>query len=368
MMLQNLLRIASILCFLILSLEMTQAQDRKTENLFLITLDGLRWEELFGGADDSLIVDTRYVRDIPALKQAFWAETREERRQKLMPWFWKTLAENGQMLGNRWYKSKVNVTNFMWFSYPGYNEILVGYSDPDINSNAKQWNRNQTVLEWLHEKPEFTGSVAAFGSWDVFPYIINERRSGIPVNAGFEAARGDDLSDKEKFLNELQEQIPSPWSTVRLDAFTHHYAKEYLKKHHPRVLYIAYGETDDFAHDARYDHYLHAAHRTDAFIRDLWAYCQQDPQYAGKTTFLITTDHGRGDRPKSEWTSHGKTFAGSNAIWIAALGPDTPALGERKDAGQWWQNQIAATAAAFLGQTYQSKEEVGKVIRSFFEE
>lgn len=339
------------------------AQERQAENVFLITLDGLRWEELFGGADDSLMVDLRFVRDTAALKASFDADSREARREKLLPWFWSTLAHEGQLIGNRWLGNKANLTNFMWFSYPGYNEILTGYSDPNIKTNDKIPNPNITVLEWLHRKPEFAGKVVAFGSWDVFPYIINEERSGIPVNAGFRKATGPGLSERERFLNELQDQTPSPWSSVRLDAFTHHYALEYIKRAQPRVVYIAYGETDDFAHDGRYDHYLHAARRNDAFIQELWEYCQQQPFYAGKTAFVITTDHGRGDLPKKEWTSHGKIIKGSNAIWVGLLGPGIPALGERKGTAQFWQNQIAKTVAALLGYDYQNMEEVGEVIR-----
>jgi hypothetical protein len=33
---------------------------------------------------------------------------------------------------------------------------------------------------------------------------------------------------------------------------------------------------------------------------------------------------------------------------MAAIGPDTPAKGEIMEPGQWWQNQYARTAAAFL--------------------
>ena len=99
-------------------------------------------------------------------------------------------------------------------------------------------------------------------SLDVFSFIINDVRSGIPVNDGFKTATDANLTQKEQFLNKLQPQIPSPWATVRLDAFTHHYAKEYIKKHKPKVVYISYGETDDFAHDGDYDHYLHSAYQT----------------------------------------------------------------------------------------------------------
>ncbi len=356
--------LAFALCLLQLP-AFTQEAGRQTEHLFIITLDGFRWQELFGGAVDSMMNDLEFSRDTAALQNLFAAPTPEERREKLMPFFWNTIAKQGQLYGNRWVGNKANCTNIFWFSYPGYNEILTGYSDPDIRSNDKVPNANVTVLEWFNQQPGFEGRVAAFGSWDVFPYIINEERSGVPVNAGFETASGEDLTQKELFLNELQPQVPSPWSSVRLDAFTHGYAMEYLKKYHPRVLYISYGETDDFAHDGRYDHYLMSARQTDRFLEKLWNFAQSDPVYRGKTTFLITTDHGRGESPKAQWKGHGKTYIGSNAIWMAVIGPDTPALGEVKTEMQLWQNQVAKTGAAFLGLDYTSrKEEVGKVIAS----
>lgn len=339
-----------------------QTQTRKTENVMIITFDGLRWEELFGGAVDSLMNDKLFVEDTTALKKRFGGKTPEERRNTLMPWMWQTVAKQGQLYGNRLLGNKVDVSNPHWFSYPGYNEILTGYGDPTINSNDKIENKHVTILEWLNQKPAFQGKVAFFGSWDVFPYIVNEKRSGIPVNAGFRPAEGSGLSQREVFLNELQTQIPSPWSSVRLDAFTHHYALEYMKRKHPRVMQIAFGETDDFAHEGHYDKYLQSAYQTDAMIGELWKYVQSDPFYAGKTTFIITTDHGRGHTPKSAWKSHGKEHKDSHSIWFAVIGPDTPATGEMKKSGQWRQNQVASTVAALLGLEYTNSFTVGKPV------
>ena len=341
-------------------------QQLKTENVFLITLDGLRWQELFTGADSLLIENEEYVDNGEHLSGLFWRKTARERRKALLPFFWGDLAQRGQLYGNRSLNCNVNVTNSGWFSYPGYSEILVGYVDPLIDSNDKIPNPNVTVLEFVNRQSGFEQHVAAFGSWDVFPYIINEKRSGIPVNAGFEDVSGEDLTDRERFLNELQQQIPSPWSTVRLDAFTHHYALEYLKKHHPRLLYIAYGETDDFAHDGNYEAYLNSANQTDAFIEDLWQYVQKDPFYRGNTTFLITTDHGRGTMPIDDWRSHGTDIKGADEIWIAALGPDTPAIGEVEGCSLY-QNQIADTVARLLGLTYTTENPVGKAITTIFD-
>ena len=337
-----------------------QAQPRATENVLLVTLDGLRWQELFAGADSLLLNDERYTHERERLSGRFWAATPEERRARLMPFFWNTIANEGQLYGNRTHGSRVDVTNRMWFSYPGYNEILTGRADDArIDSNDKTPNPNVTVLETVNRAPGFEGRVAAFGSWDVFPFIVNEERSGVPVNAGFEAAGGD-LTERERFLNELQAQVPSPWSSVRLDAFTHGYAMEHLRKHRPRLLYVAYGETDDFAHDGRYDHYLEAAYRTDTFIADLWDWIQTDPGYRDKTTLVVTTDHGRGEG--DDWMSHGTKIAGADAIWLAVLGPDAAPLGEVKADGRLYQNQVAATVAALLGLDLPTAQSAGDAI------
>jgi hypothetical protein len=352
--------------FIILCLAQVEsfAQSLKTENIFIITLDGYRWQELFTGADSLLIENKDFVHNPEALKKQFWANSPVERRKILMPFFWNTIAQKGQLYGNRKFDNKVNCSNTMWFSYPGYNEILTGFADDEaINSNKKINNPNVTLLEHLNKLPKYKGKVAAFGSWDVFPYIINEERSGIPVNAGFEKAGGPNLTDREIFLNTLQEEIPGPWAGVRLDAFTHYFALEYLKKHQPKVTYIAYGETDDFAHDGEYDAYLKSARRTDQFIGDLWNWAQSQKAYKGKTTFLITTDHGRGTEPVTAWKHHGDEQPGADQIWFAVLGPDTAPSGEQKTSGQIYQNQVAKTAAAFLGVDYgNDQKRVGDVV------
>lgn len=338
----------------------------QSENVFLITLDGLRWQELFTGADPELINHGDYVENGDALSEAFWDDDFEVRRERLMPFFWNTIATRGQLYGNRSLNCKANLTNKQWFSYPGYNEILTGYDDPRITSNDKIPNPNKTVLEVVHEMDGFHGKVAAFGSWDVFPFIINEERSGIPVNAGFEPAATAGLTDRELFLNELQTQIPSPWSTVRLDAFTHHFALEHIKKTLPRFVYIAYGETDDFAHNGKYDAYLKSARQTDAFIEDLWLFVQRHGFYKDKTTFVITTDHGRGTEPLDTWRSHGTAIKGADETWIAVLGPDTPGIGEASNCEPLFTDQVAKTAARFLGVEYSNSMNVGKVIGSAF--
>lgn len=67
----------------------------------LITLDGLRWQELFSGADPLLIGNKEYVDHIDDLKKRFWTDSPEERRRALMPFFWTEVPKMGQLHGNR---------------------------------------------------------------------------------------------------------------------------------------------------------------------------------------------------------------------------------------------------------------------------
>lgn len=323
----------------------------QTDNtkVVLITLDGLRWQELFSGADPLLVTNEDFVNDTTALKEAFWRESATERRNVLFPFLWKEISKMGQLHGNRNLDSKMDLTNALWFSYPGYSEILTGLADDTrITSNDKFPNPNTTVLELANKDPKYMGKVAAFGSWDVFPYIINEARSGVPVNAGFEMAEDDLLTAREKFLNQLQPRVPSPWGTVRLDAFTHYYAMEHMKKIHPEFVYIAYGETDDFAHDGDYSAYLKSAQNTDALIKELWEMTQNDSFYKDNTLFLITTDHGRGTEPLETWKGHGDSVNGAGSVWLIAFGKGVSAKGEVAKTEQLYTNQIAPTILKIL--------------------
>jgi hypothetical protein len=339
------------------------AQENK---VILITLDGLRWQELFSGADSLLINTPEISGDVEALKDEFWRASPKDRRELLFPFIWGEVESFGMIAGNRWEGSKVDLTNQRVFSYPGYNEILTGFADDEnINSNNKVNNHNVTVLEVVNNDPEFNGRVLAFGSWDVFPYIINEERSGIPVNAGYIHARTDSPTEKEQLINKIQDETPRRWGSVRYDTFTHNYALEAIKREHPRLVYISYGETDDFAHNELYDHYLYSARVTDGMIKELWEYSQSDPFYKDQTTFIITTDHGRGWglEDDSHWRGHGIDYQGANSTWIIAFGNGVSTEGELRYDSQLYSNQIAGTVAELLGVQYDGSGKAGESLK-----
>lgn len=326
--------------------------NHKTENIVFVMTDGLRWQEVFRGAEDGLM-NKKYglVPDAEKLKKEYWRDSVEARREALMPFFWQVMAKEGQIYGNRDKHSDAFVTNGLNFSYPGYNEILCGFADPAITSNDKVPNRNATVLEWLNAKAEYHDKVAAFAAWDVFPWIFNSQRAGFPVNAGYSPFLTLPANPRIDLLNRLKSEGPQVWEEEPFDSITFYTAMEYLKERKPRILFISFGETDDWAHAGNYTEYLNAAHRVDSYLRILWETLQAMPEYQNKTTLIFSPDHGRGAGSKG-WRDHGKEIPDSKYTWVAFLGPDTPALGERTNASSVSQDQIATTLAAFLGENY----------------
>ena len=326
----------------------------QTNHVLLVMADGVRWQEVFTGAEERLISkEFGGVTKTNEVRKAFWRDTPTARRAALMPFFWNTLAKEGQLYGNQHKGSIAHVTNGKNFSYPGYSEILTGIVDPRIDSNAKKPNPNVTVLEWFQQKPAFRGRIAAFGNWDVIPYIINRERSGVPIWTGFE--KSDPL--KSPFLASLEKLIADhtpTWGTMMTyDTFIHSAALQHLKTHKPRLMYVCYGEPDEWAHEGRYDYYLQSIHHFDRFVGELWSAAQADTEMRGRTSLLLITDHGRGTNNVS-WKNHAQNIQGSGFIWVGALGPDTPALGERTNVAAVTQNQIAATASALLGEDYRA--------------
>jgi hypothetical protein len=332
------------------------AGELRTRNILLVTTDGLRWQEVFGGADRALLNKQHGgVADAAALSREFDRATRAGRREALLPFFWGVIDRQGHIFGDVEAGDDVRVTNGRNFSYPGYNEIFTGAADPGIDSNDKVPNSNVSVLEWLNRREEFRGRVAAYGSWDVFPFILNRGRSRLPVVAGWKPPTDGDLSAAERTIAELMAETTRLWEDCCYDSFTFRAALEYLKRERPRVLYIGLGETDEWAHAGRYDQYLKAAHGVDRSLRTLWETVQSMPEYRGTTTLIVTTDHGRGDAPV-EWKDHGRKTKGSDRIWIAVMGPDTPVRppDARRRPPRATQSQIAATLAAFLGLDYRA--------------
>lgn len=328
------------------------AQPAPAHAVILITLDGARHQEIFGGLElDALRSQLREGDALEAhpLYRRFWAPTADERRRKLLPFFWGTLMrEHGSIAGNPAIGSRVHLTNTHWFSYPGYAEMLLGRAnDEAIKSNDPVQNPFPTVLEFLKTQAKLTSPQAAlFASWSVFKQIGEKTPGAITINAGFE--KWDSPDAEVKRLSALQFETLTPWDSVRHDAYTFRFAMDHLARHRPRVLYLALGETDDWAHDGRYDRVLDAYVQTDRYLQQLWQWLQSQPEFRGRTSILITTDHGRGSGLQ-QWRDHGAKVAGAGETWMAFVSPSMAMRGEWKAHPPLTTSQVAATLVSWMG-------------------
>jgi hypothetical protein len=237
--------------------------------------------------------------------------------------------------------------------------MFTGQTDIGISSNAKKINPTTNVLEYLNKHGNYKGDVVAFTSWDVFPYILNKSRSGIKMNSGYENMQED--NEMQSLVNKVENEEVYDKTETRQDELTFITAKEYIRRFQPSVVYLGFGETDEMAHKGRYDLYLEKAAEIDKMIGELWHWVQSTPGYKDNTTFIITTDHGRG-RSAANWSNHGFFVKGSSQTWLAVIGPNITPLGEMKDEEQIYQKQIAQTIANLLGENFQNDKPVAPAI------
>jgi hypothetical protein len=331
--------------------------EARGHNVILITVDGLRNEELFGGIDERVLENVEnsgieYESESARVRTAYGGSNPDLSRSALMPFFWTELVPNGVLLGNESMGGGVRVTNKELFSAPGYIEILTGEPHADVVSNDLIRYPYPSFMEYAKDALDLGYTdVATVGSWEGFATLSSSRPDLFFTNTGFEEVKPEYATERMRWLGEIQHDIISLWPEGRSDAVTFGMSVEVLQKFKPRVLYIAFGETDDWAHQRRYDRYLDYVHVFDDYLKRLWALLQSMDEYRNHTTLIITTDHGRPHDPK-EWVEHGAGMVGSEAIWIAIIGPRVPHRGEVAPSNPVTQSDVAATALKVLGLDY----------------
>ena len=343
------------------------AAQGKSENVILITLDGARTQEIFGGLDADIFRGVNKNFEKTAAYKNYNAATPQERRQRLMPFFWGALMKShGSIAGNRELKSSVQTTNKLFFSYPGYSEILTGQAHDDvIKSNSHPQNPYPTVLDFLHRKLNAgPNAVAEISSWDAFMRIATNKPGSFVVNAAYETYPTNNKEIAELFR--LQSQVLAPWPSVRHDYFTFKIAMAHMKEYRTQAIHIGFDETDDYAHDKNYERVLDTLHMTDSWLAELWQFIESDQRYRGKTSIIITTDHGRGKTLK-DWSDHGEDVPEAQNIWMAFVSPQSNLRGEWRETDTIYQNQIAATLCQCLDLDYREHNpNAGKPVAKLF--
>lgn len=335
--------------YLLLLLVAPLEAQRPATHVVFVTLDGVRPEDLFGGADSLVLFDRKAggVADTAATRARFWRATAVERRRAMMPFLWDSLVPKGVLVGAL-EGAPVTITNPLKFSAPGYLELFSGKAQPEVTSNDDRRYPIRTIFDVVRDRLATTHTdVAAFTSWDVQGHLVSNRPEAVVVSASFEPLPPEARNAAGMLIEGLQQRVIHDDRSMRFDGFTQALAIDYLLRYHPILLHIGHGETDADAHDRRYDRYLTMLQVSDGMIRELWQAIQGDPTLRDRTALVVTTDHGRGHTP-ADWTSHGKEVVGAEHVWIFAVGAGVPARGVVTTVPTT-QSQVGPTILALLG-------------------
>jgi arylsulfatase A-like enzyme len=341
----------SLLIALVLSVPAAGAvaAQRPAEHVVLVTIDGLRPQEMFTGPDSTIMASRRAsgIDDTAGFRTSYWRPTAVERRRNAMPFFWDSLVPRGVITGMPG-GAVVRSTNGHKFSAPGYQEIYTGAPEVDVTSNDDRRYDHRTIFDVVRDRlATRRADVAAFVSWSVQGRLVSARPAAVVVNVANEPFPPESRVPPVAVLETVESRIHhSDGVEMRHDAITHALAIDYLARYHPRLLHIGLGETDIEAHNRRYDRLFDLLRSTDDMLRELWRTIEADPELRGRTAIVITTDHGRGETPM-DWTDHGNKVAGADRIWIAAVGAGVPARGVVDVAAT--QSQVGPTVLALLG-------------------
>ena len=278
--------------------------------LVIVTLDGVRWHEVFDGVDPALARD----RGLPPEAVVGAAE--------LMPNLHGIIDTHGVALGAPGHGATISASGPNFVSLPGYAELLSGRRGTACHDNQCPGAGTRTIIDELA-----TGStlahpdVAVVTSWaeiarvasvDAPSALISSGRHGGATRAEF--AR--DTEERELLLRG-EAAGPAPGNgDFRPDALTADLALHHLQTHRTRFLFVGLGEPDEYGHQGNYAGYLDSLRRADTRIAEIDAELQRLAARGTRTALFITADHGRAD----SFNEHGSKFPESARVWLVASG------------------------------------------------
>jgi hypothetical protein len=287
------------------------------DGVVLVTIDGVRWQEIFRGVDPGMASSA-------ALPRGARLSARE-----LTPNLHRLFFDEGVVLGDPATGERFLASGPRFVSLPGYLELMTG------SVTGCEDNECRPSLPWILPRQIARSADAAPGSAAVFASWGRVARAVQP-GGGVVLTAGRDPSD---------EAPPFPGSgDYRPDQRTAALAIHYLVTHRPRFLWVALGDTDEWAHRHDYRGYLDALRFADAFVGELAAHLDEMGTSGARTTLLVTTDHGR----DGGFADHGGID--SATVWLMARGGPVGRGGVRPLAEDRHLRDVAPTIAALLGE------------------
>ena len=301
-------------------------------NVVVVTIDGVRRQEIFNGVDRALAAE---------------GDRRDGRA--LLPNLYR-LIDRGVALGAPGRGAPMLASGPNFVSLPGYREILTGRRAADCTDNDCGPMEEPTLLEefrWARELPP--SEVAAISSWETIERATSFDPRAITISAGRHGGvTRDGLRVSPAAAARLDEVAQSrAWpghSDYRPDALSASLALTYLETKRPRFLYVSLGDTDEYAHRGDYAGYLRALSAFDNFLGQLMARVDASDTSSADTLFVVTSDHGR----SPNFSDHGSDPTAS-PVWLVAAGGPIPARGLTPAARPRRLADIAPTVRALLG-------------------
>ena len=314
------------------------AQEERSESaVVLVVLDGVRWQEIFGGADGDLARRR-------GLDPLVWANARD-----LVPNLERMLDADAVAIGAPGHGPEMTASGPRFISLPGYLEIFGGHPDPGCESNECQRTPAHTIADDVRDSSG-ADDVAVVTSWPTIARAVGTDASRYVMTAGRKLlARGETLrADAETGSMIDRASRVKAWpgeGDYRPDTYTAAIALRVLVTQRPRFLFVGLGDADEFGHRDDYRRYLDAIHQSDAFLGQLEATLDGMGARGKHTTVLVTVDHGRA----YSFRDHGARYPESGRVWLVAAGGDVHGHGLLSSSRRHTLSDVAPTVRALLG-------------------
>jgi hypothetical protein len=279
----------------------------------LVVLDGVRWQEIFGGVDPVLAASHRAGPVVSA--------------RSLLPSLYAALDARGAAVGAPGY-GVISASGPNFVSLPGYTEIFAGRAPTACQDNDCTGASGTTIVDALRDRARADSDVAVIASWAPIGRAATRAPSRIVLSAGRQSVEGaaflEDEPSTRAVLDEGARADPRPGhDAFRPDRYTAELALRYLETRRPSFLFVGLGEPDEYAHADDYRGYLASLRAADDFFGRLFAALDRMGERGRRSLVMVTADHGRA----RDYRDHGAGLPESARVWLLALGGPVHARG-----------------------------------------
>jgi hypothetical protein len=326
-------------------------EDRTESAVVLVVLDGVRWQEVFGGADRAIASRQRGPNPIA------WANPRA-----LMPNLHQMIETDGMVIGAPGHGAEMTTGGAQRISLPSYREIFTGRTDPGCQSNDCSRPLGRTLADDLYDVLG-PGEFAVIASWPKIARAASSDPSRFVLTTGRKLIGQGDVLRADDVISSLLDAgihtsaFPGE-GDYRPDSLTERIALRYLATARPRFLFVGLGDVDEYAHRNDYRGYLEALHESDEFLGELAVTLDAMGARGQHTTVLVTTDHGRA----YNFRDHGLWHPESSRVWLVAAGGDVPSRGFVSSSHRHTLTDIAPTVGALLGMPIGDGEPIAEIM------